>query len=68
MCGSLFPIVYHASMHQATLAVAYFLQYDKFCVILELDPATPYLVGTLKIIFFKIKHTEYPPLCMESVT
>jgi len=48
MGGSLFPTVHPVSMHQATLAPSYFLQCVKSCVIVEINPTTPYLVVTIK--------------------
>jgi len=55
MGGSLFPTVNLVSMHQTTLTPSYFLQRDKSCVIVELDPITPYLVVTIKksLFFFR---------------
>jgi len=47
MGGSLFPTVYLVSIHPKTLAPSYLLQCYKSCVIVELNPLTPYLVVTV---------------------
>jgi hypothetical protein len=57
MGDSLFPTVHPVSMHQTTLAPSHFLQRDKSCVIVELDPITPYFVVTFKKIFVFLDKT-----------